>query len=93
MTTGKLLELNSTLNRRCALKVGSELNVNVYEPLVHVLVKKEANKIEKIAYEKEVEEDSSMNKGDTKVKQEGQDGEKSVTFETTEVNGSQTIKM
>ena len=92
LTTGKLLELNSTLTEDAALKVGSELNVNVYEPLVHVLVKKEANKIEKIAYEKEVEEDSSMNKGDTKVKQEGQDGEKSVTFETTEVNGSQIDK-
>jgi murein DD-endopeptidase MepM/ murein hydrolase activator NlpD len=92
LTTGKLLKLNDDLNADDALKVGSELNVTVYEPLVHVLVKKEANKIEKIAYEKEVEEDSSMNKGDTKVKQEGQDGEKSVTFETTEVNGSQIEK-
>ncbi|MBN8194103.1 M23 family metallopeptidase [Bacillus sp. NTK074B] len=92
ITTGKLLELNEDLKEDGALKVGSELNVTVYEPLVHVLVKKEANKIEKIAYEKEVKEDSSMNKGDTKVKQEGQDGEKSVTFETTEVNGSQTDK-
>jgi murein DD-endopeptidase MepM/ murein hydrolase activator NlpD len=33
-----------------------------------------------------------MNKGDTKVKQEGKDGEKSVTFTSTEVNGSQTEK-
>ncbi|MGD6960145.1 peptidoglycan DD-metalloendopeptidase family protein [Rossellomorea aquimaris] len=92
LTTGKLLELNSELKKDDALKVGSELNVTVYEPLVHVLVKKEANKIKKIAYEKEVVEDSSMNKGDTKVKQEGQEGEKSVTFETTEVNGSQIEK-
>jgi murein DD-endopeptidase MepM/ murein hydrolase activator NlpD len=92
LTTGKLLELNENLKADDALKVGSELNVTVHEPLVHVLVKKEANKIEKIAYDKEVVEDSSMNKGDTKVKQEGQDGEKSVTFETTEVNGSQTAK-
>jgi len=88
LTTGKLLELNQELKEEDALKVGSELNVTAYEPLVHVLVKKEANKIEKIAYDKEVVEDSSMNKGDTKVKQEGQEGEKSVTSETTEVNGS-----
>ncbi|UXH42968.1 M23 family metallopeptidase [Rossellomorea vietnamensis] len=92
LTTGTLLKLNEGLKEDDALKVGAELNVTVYEPLVHVLVKKEANKIEKIAYDKEVEEDSSMNKGDTKVKQEGQDGEKSVTFETTEVNGSQISK-
>ncbi|PFA68049.1 peptidase M23 [Bacillus sp. AFS015802] len=92
LTTGKLLELNEGVKEDGALKIGSELNVTVYEPLVHVLVRKEANKIEKIAYEKEVVEDSSMNKGDTKVKQEGQDGEKSVTFETTEVNGSQIKK-
>ena len=92
LTIGTLLKLNENLKEDDALKVGSELNVTVYEPLVHVLVKKEANKIEKIAYDKEVEEDSSMNKGDTKVKQEGQDGEKSVTFETTEVNGSQIDK-
>ncbi|MCA1065609.1 M23 family metallopeptidase [Rossellomorea sp. AcN35-11] len=92
LTTGKLLELNPELKEDDAIKVGSELNVTVYEPLLHVLVKKEAHKIEKIAYDKEVVEDSSMNKGDTKVKQEGQDGEKSVTFETTEVNGSQIEK-
>ncbi|BCB06079.1 M23 family metallopeptidase [Bacillus sp. KH172YL63] len=92
LTTGKLLELNGQIKEDDPLKLGSELNVTVFEPLLHILVKKEVNKIEKIAYEKEVEEDSSMNKGDTKVKQEGQDGEKSVTFETTEVNGSQTDK-
>ncbi|WP_064092078.1 M23 family metallopeptidase [Rossellomorea aquimaris] len=92
LTTAKLVELNDNLKEDQALNIGSELNVTVYEPLVHTLVKREVNKVEKVAYEKEVVEDSSMNKGDTKVKQEGQEGEKSVTLETTEVNGTQVEK-
>ncbi|KSU59072.1 peptidase M23 [[Bacillus] enclensis] len=92
LTTGELLKLNPELDEDGALKIGSELNVTVSKPFVHTVVKKEVNKIEKIAYDKEVIEDSSMNKGDTKVKQEGVEGEKSVTFTATEVNGSQTEK-
>ncbi|MCA1054913.1 M23 family metallopeptidase [Rossellomorea aquimaris] len=92
LTTAELLKLNPELDEEGALKIGSELNVTVNKPYVHTIVKKEVNKIEKVAYDKEVIEDSSMNKGDTKVKQEGVDGEKSVTFTATEVNGSQTEK-
>ncbi|XXM72133.1 peptidoglycan DD-metalloendopeptidase family protein [Lysinibacillus sphaericus] len=92
LTTGELLKLNPELDEDGALKIGSELNVTISKPFVHTVVKKEVNKIEKIAYDKEVIEDSSMNKGDTKVKQEGVEGEKSVTFTATEVNGSQTEK-
>ncbi len=92
LTTGKLMELNKNLKEDEALKIGSELNVTAYEPIVHTLVKRETNKVEEIAYEKEVIEDSSMYKGDMKVKQEGKKGQKSVTFETTEVNGEQTEK-
>jgi murein DD-endopeptidase MepM/ murein hydrolase activator NlpD len=92
LTTAELLKLNPGLDEDGALKIGSELKVTVNKPLVHTVVKKEVNEIEKIAYDKEVVEDSSMNKGDTKVKQEGEDGETSVTFISTEVNGSQTDK-
>jgi murein DD-endopeptidase MepM/ murein hydrolase activator NlpD len=92
LSTSELLKLNPELDEDGALKIGSEINVSVSKPFVHTVVKKEVNKIEKIAYDKEVIEDSSMNKGDTKVKQEGVEGEKSVTFTATEVNGSQTEK-
>ncbi|WP_175989850.1 M23 family metallopeptidase [Bacillus sp. Marseille-Q1617] len=92
LTTAELLKLNPELDEEGALKIGSDLNVTVSKPFVHTVVKKEVNKIEKIAYEKQVIEDSTMNKGDTKVKQEGKDGEKSVTFTSTEVNGFQTEK-
>jgi murein DD-endopeptidase MepM/ murein hydrolase activator NlpD len=92
LTTAELLKLNPEMEEEGALKIGSELKVTVNKPFIHTVVKKEVNKIEKIAYDKEVVEDSSMNKGDTKVKQEGEDGEKSVTFVSTEVNGSQTEK-
>ncbi|MEL3974516.1 M23 family metallopeptidase [Rossellomorea oryzaecorticis] len=92
LTTAELLKLNPELDEKGALKIGSELNVTVSKPFVHTVVKKEVNKIEKIAHDKQVIKDSTMNKGDTKVKQEGKDGEKSVTFTSTEVNGSQTEK-
>jgi murein DD-endopeptidase MepM/ murein hydrolase activator NlpD len=92
LSTSELLKLNPELDEDGALKIGSEINVSVSKPFVHTVVKKEVNKIEKTAYDKEVIEDSSMNKGDTKVKQEGVEGEKSVTFTATEVNGSQTEK-
>jgi murein DD-endopeptidase MepM/ murein hydrolase activator NlpD len=89
LTTGKLLELNPGLNEDSLLQIDQEINVTAYKPLVHVTVEREKSTVETIAYEKEVIEDSSMNKGDTKVRQEGQEGEKAVTYLTKEENGVQ----
>ncbi|WP_456272892.1 peptidoglycan DD-metalloendopeptidase family protein [Bacillus sp. AK031] len=89
LTTGKLLELNPGLNEDSLLQIDQEINVTVYKPLVHVTVERENATVETIAYAKEVIEDSSMNKGDIRVRQEGQEGEKSVTYLTKEENGVQ----
>ncbi|RIW31598.1 M23 family peptidase [Bacillus salacetis] len=89
LTSGKLLELNPGLNEDSLLQIDQEINVTAYKPLVQVTVEREQSAVEAIAYEKEVIEDSSLNKGDIKVKQEGQDGEKAITYLTKEENGIQ----
>lgn len=87
----QLLALNSGLKEDSVLKVGQELNVTVLKPYVKVIVDKEVFKKETIVFEKEVVEDSSLPKGDTKVKQEGKNGVRAATYRITEENG-QTVK-
>lgn len=87
LTSGKLLELNPELKENSVIQIGQEINVTVFKPLVHVTLEKEQSAVETVPYEKEVIEDDTLNKGDIKVKQEGQDGEKSITYLTTEENG------
>ncbi|MDF2037052.1 M23 family metallopeptidase [Cytobacillus oceanisediminis] len=87
----QLIELNSVLKEDSLIKAGQELNVTVYKPYVKVIADKEVFKKEKIDYEKEVIEDSSMPKGETKVKQEGKEGVRAATYLISEENG-QTVK-
>lgn len=88
MTIEQLLSLNPGLGEDAVLKINQELNVTILEPLLEVIIDKEIFKEEVIPYEKQVEESSSMYKGDTKVKQEGKDGLKEVTYKTSEQNGT-----
>ncbi|MEW4290668.1 M23 family metallopeptidase [Rossellomorea marisflavi] len=83
-----ILDLNKDVKADEALKVGEKLVIKDSEPFLHMVVKKEVNKLEAIDYEKKVKDDASMTKGDTKVEQAGKEGEKSVTYEVTEENGA-----
>ncbi|MCM3707376.1 MULTISPECIES: peptidoglycan DD-metalloendopeptidase family protein [Cytobacillus] len=87
----QLMELNSGLKNDSIIKAGQELNVTVYKPYVKVIADKEVFKKEKIDFEKEIVEDSSMPKGETKVKQKGKEGVRAATYLITEENG-QTVK-
>ncbi|MGM0974614.1 MAG: peptidoglycan DD-metalloendopeptidase family protein [Bacillota bacterium] len=87
----QLIGLNSGLKKDSVIKAGQELNVTVYKPYVKVIADKEVFKKEKIDFEKEIVEDSSMPKGETKVKQEGKEGVRAATYLITEENG-QTVK-
>ncbi|PAE18825.1 peptidase M23 [Bacillus sp. 7504-2] len=93
MTLEQLLKLNPGLKEDSLLKIDQELNVTILQPLVEVIVEKEVFQKETIPFEKEVVEDSSMYKGDTKVKQEGKDGSREVTYKVSEQNGKQTQKV
>lgn len=87
MKLAQLLSINPGLNEDSLLKIDQEINVTFLEPLLRVVVEKEVFKKETVAYKKEVVEDSSMFKGDTKVKQEGKDGLREVTYKISEQNG------
>lgn len=83
----KLLSLNPEVEGNAVLKPGQELKVTFNEPYVKVIIDKEVYKEEDVPFKKEVITDSSMFKGDTKVKQEGKDGRKGVTYSISEENG------
>ncbi|WP_019157204.1 M23 family metallopeptidase [Robertmurraya massiliosenegalensis] len=92
MTLEQLLTLNPSLQEDSLLKIGQELNVTFLQPLVEVVVEKEVFQKESIPYKNEVEEDSSMYKGDTLVKQEGEEGSKEVIYKVSEHNGVEIEK-
>ncbi|MEW9122005.1 MAG: peptidoglycan DD-metalloendopeptidase family protein [Thermotaleaceae bacterium] len=86
------LALNPGLNEDSVLKIGHEVNVTAYEPLIEIIVDKEVNQLEEIPYANVVEEDAAMPKGDSKVKQQGQNGSKSVTYMISQQNGTTITK-
>ncbi|MDX1807115.1 MAG: peptidoglycan DD-metalloendopeptidase family protein, partial [Paenisporosarcina sp.] len=62
------------------------------KPLVNVEVLKEKKVSETMKFQNQIEETDTMFKGDTKVKQEGSDGKKEMTYLIREQNGVQTGK-
>lgn len=92
LDTKQLLALNPGLTEESLLQIGQELNVTVLKPYVQVMIDREFTKKETIPFEKEVIEDPSMPKGDTKVKQEGKEGARLATYRTSEQNGQVTNK-
>lgn len=82
-----LLSLNEGLTDDAVLKPGQELNVTVLKPFVEVVVDRQVYEQKEVPFEREVKEDSSMFKGDTKTKQEGQVGLKGTTYSISEQNG------
>ncbi|MGM0901525.1 MAG: peptidoglycan DD-metalloendopeptidase family protein [Bacillota bacterium] len=91
LTLKQLLSLNADLNEDTLLKPGMELKVTYQQPLAIVEVNKEVYTTEEVPFEKKIVEDSSMAKGETKVKQEGSNGLNGVTYSVTEQNG-QVVK-
>ena len=87
----ELLALNPDIKEDTVLKIGQKVNITALKPYLEVIVTKEVKKEEVIPFAKEVENNSKMPKGETKVKQEGKDGSRSVTYAISEQNGK-TIK-
>ncbi|GAE26225.1 membrane proteins related to metalloendopeptidases [Halalkalibacter wakoensis JCM 9140] len=88
LTTSQLLELNHDLDENSLIRVGDEITVQDYRPLVKVVATHVLKSEEEIPFSREVKEDDSMYKGDEKVTQEGQAGSQVVTYEITEQNGN-----
>ena len=89
LTSAELMVLNPGLTDSTVLQIGQELNVTVLKPLINIEVQYEKKSIEAILHTKKVEETEDMYKGDTKVKQEGTDGQKDVTYLISKENGVQ----
>jgi murein DD-endopeptidase MepM/ murein hydrolase activator NlpD len=87
LTLAEFLALNPGLTEETVVNIGEEVNVTALKPYVEVIVDKEVNQKESMAFVNEVVEDASMPKGETNVKQEGQDGERSVNYLISEQNG------
>lgn len=83
----QLMSLNPGFNENTVLKPDMELNVTYQKPLAVVQVDKQGYRTEVVPFDREVISDDTMFKGDTKVKQEGKQGLKGVTYSVTEENG------
>lgn len=92
LTTNDLLALNPGLKVDSLLQIGQQINVTVEKPLVNVQVVYEKMSKEKIDFEKVIQQDANMYKGEKKVIQQGVPGEKEVAYVITEVNGKRVNK-
>ncbi|RXJ02814.1 M23 family peptidase [Anaerobacillus alkaliphilus] len=82
-----ILALNPSITENTLLQIGDKLNVTIYEPVVKVIIE-EATKIkEEIPFQTETKEDKNMWRGDTKVLQAGQAGERVVSYNIARENG------
>ncbi|MBD8071260.1 M23 family metallopeptidase [Bacillus sp. PS06] len=88
LTMKEILKLNPKISEDELLQIDQEIHVTAFKPLLTVLVNMEQSKSVEIDYTIKTEEDSSMFKGDQKVKQEGKEGEKIVTSSITKSNGA-----
>ncbi|KHE71884.1 peptidoglycan DD-metalloendopeptidase family protein [Halobacillus sp. BBL2006] len=57
------------------------------DPLIDVVVKEKGMKTETISHKKEVVKTDKLYKGETEVKQNGEDGEKTIHYTETKING------
>jgi murein DD-endopeptidase MepM/ murein hydrolase activator NlpD len=92
LTLSQMIEINPELNENSVLQIGQEVNITVLVPYVQVIVDKETHVKEELPFGKEVVEDASLFKGDTKVRQDGQNGLREVTYLSSEQNGQIVVK-
>ncbi|GGM28417.1 metalloendopeptidase [Paraliobacillus quinghaiensis] len=88
----QLLDINPDLTEDSILQIGQEINVTDYAPYVNVIVNEEKLVEEEIKYEREVQYSDAIYKGDSQVKQSGQEGKKEVQYALEIVNGKITSK-
>ncbi len=79
MTTAQLIELNPGYTDNTVLQVGTELNVTILEPYVHVDASYETKRKEPIKHKSVTKENAEMYKGEKELTTAGSDGEKIVT--------------
>jgi murein DD-endopeptidase MepM/ murein hydrolase activator NlpD len=94
MDLDQLLELNPGQDEDKGVKEGERLYVTQRTPYVNVMVEREVLKEERIPFEKKVEEDDELPKGELITEQMGNEGILAFTYNVSETNGkkiSETI--
>lgn len=86
----ELVALNPGITETSVLKIGQEINVTVNKPLVTMQVVKEKFSVETIPFEKITQKDETILKGESKVTQEGKNGQREKLSKITTVNGKTT---
>jgi murein DD-endopeptidase MepM/ murein hydrolase activator NlpD len=81
------LALNPGLTEDSVVNIGQEVNVTALKPYLEIIIEKDENRKETIPFENQVVEDANMPKGETKVQQEGKNGERSVNYLISTQNG------
>ena len=93
LTTAELLVLNPKITMDTVLQIGQTLNVTVAKPFITIEVKKEKKITDSIPYERVIEEDPTMPKGESVTKQQGAEGKKEITYLLTSENGTRISKI
>lgn len=90
LSLNELLELNPDLEEKSKIKPGDAIHIQMYEPLVKVIVKAEKRAKEHINFQTVTTEDSSLPKGEKIVQQKGEKGEKEITYSLVFENRKET---
>ena len=93
LTIAELLALNPEITVNAVLKIGQPLNVTVTKPFVTIEVKQEKKVTDTIPFEKVIEEDSTMLKGESVTKRQGVEGKTETTYLLTTENGTRISKI
>jgi murein DD-endopeptidase MepM/ murein hydrolase activator NlpD len=88
MSVEELIQANPQLKSVDKLALGEIVNLKTIKPLLNVVVTKKVVYSENIPYKTETVKDKSIVKGNQKIKQTGQNGERQVTAEVTYKNGA-----
>ncbi len=89
MKVDQLLALNPGMDEESIIRPGDELKVEAPQPFFKVIVQEESLIEERIPYKTEIVKDDSLPKGETRIKQEGQEGMKLRHFVVLKENGKQ----
>lgn len=92
LTLSELTALNESVDEDSVLQIGQQLNVTVLKPLINIEVVREKKVSEVIHFENQEKESKDLLKGESKVIQEGSNGEKEMTYLIREQNGNRIGK-
>ncbi|PLT29527.1 peptidoglycan DD-metalloendopeptidase family protein [Peribacillus deserti] len=90
--TTKLVQLNPALKEKTKLEKGETVKVKEEKPFVDVMINKEVIENQTIPSAKKVITNTSLPKGQTRIKQEGKDGKKVIHSVVSVENGVEVKK-